>query len=293
MSVRTKVLVLLSCVTVFMASASGLALFVRGQAADALAGVAERDVPLLTLASDVTALHFEEEIRFERALRLARERDGSWEADAAFVEAREEYEAFAAAIWRRLQRARAMAEAAQDPAAVLRLVERLDHAHDACADEVRAAFTLLDEGRQREALAVARRVARDENGLRHALGDLLTEVAQSAAAASAGARRDERRASWVVGALTGMGLLLSAGAFAAVVRLVSEMKSLGGLLPICAHCKKIRDDQGYWNQLEAYLERHSDAAFTHGICTDCQGRLLSEIAARRHRPIETTRRSAS
>ena len=51
--------------------------------------------------------------------------------------------------------------------------------------------------------------------------------------------------------------------------LLAEVKTLGGMLPICSHCKKIRDDKGYWNQLEAYLNEHTDAEFTHGICPDC------------------------
>jgi hypothetical protein len=52
-------------------------------------------------------------------------------------------------------------------------------------------------------------------------------------------------------------------------RLLAEVKTLGGMLPICSHCKKIRDDKGYWNQIEAYLNAHSDAVFTHGICPEC------------------------
>lgn len=50
---------------------------------------------------------------------------------------------------------------------------------------------------------------------------------------------------------------------------VARVKQLAGLLPICAACKKIRDDSGYWNQIEAYLAKHADARFTHGICPDC------------------------
>ena len=50
---------------------------------------------------------------------------------------------------------------------------------------------------------------------------------------------------------------------------LAKVKTLKGLLPICSFCKKIRDDQGYWNQLEAYIETHSDAAFSHGICREC------------------------
>ena len=50
---------------------------------------------------------------------------------------------------------------------------------------------------------------------------------------------------------------------------LAEVKTLGGLIPICATCKNIRDDKGYWSQLEAYMQEHTDAQFTHGICPDC------------------------
>lgn len=50
---------------------------------------------------------------------------------------------------------------------------------------------------------------------------------------------------------------------------LSEVKTLRGFLPICSRCKSIRDDAGYWNKLEAYIEGHSDAAFTHSICPNC------------------------
>lgn len=50
---------------------------------------------------------------------------------------------------------------------------------------------------------------------------------------------------------------------------LAEVKTLSGMLPICASCKKIRDDGGYWNQLEAYISDRSEAEFSHGICPDC------------------------
>lgn len=58
-----------------------------------------------------------------------------------------------------------------------------------------------------------------------------------------------------------------------LVKALEEVKALSGMLPICASCKKIRDDQGYWNQLEEYITRHSEAVFTHGICPDCAEKL--------------------
>ncbi|MBU0971283.1 MAG: response regulator [Proteobacteria bacterium] len=50
---------------------------------------------------------------------------------------------------------------------------------------------------------------------------------------------------------------------------LDEIKTLRGIIPICAHCKKIRDDKGYWEQIETYLHEHSHAKFSHGICPDC------------------------
>lgn len=50
---------------------------------------------------------------------------------------------------------------------------------------------------------------------------------------------------------------------------LDKIKTLSGLIPICAGCKKIRDDKGYWNHLEEYLEEHSDASFSHGLCPEC------------------------
>ena len=54
---------------------------------------------------------------------------------------------------------------------------------------------------------------------------------------------------------------------------LKEVKTLTGLIPICASCKKIRDDKGFWNQIELYIREHSDAEFSHGICPDCAEKL--------------------
>lgn len=56
-----------------------------------------------------------------------------------------------------------------------------------------------------------------------------------------------------------------------------RVKTLSGLLPICATCKKIRDDQGYWNQIEAYIGEHSEAEFSHSICPGCAKKMYPEI----------------
>lgn len=58
----------------------------------------------------------------------------------------------------------------------------------------------------------------------------------------------------------------------------SEIKTLSGFLPICASCKKIRDDKGYWQQIESYITQHTGALFSHGICPECIEKLYPEYA---------------
>ncbi|MFH0976476.1 MAG: response regulator [Spirochaetota bacterium] len=58
---------------------------------------------------------------------------------------------------------------------------------------------------------------------------------------------------------------------------LSKIKTLSGLLPICASCKKIRNDKGYWEQIEEYISNRSNADFTHGICPDCMKKLYPEF----------------
>ncbi|MCX8042843.1 MAG: PAS domain-containing protein [Desulfobacterota bacterium] len=63
---------------------------------------------------------------------------------------------------------------------------------------------------------------------------------------------------------------------------LQEVKTLSGLLPICASCKKIRDDRGYWREIELYIEEHANAKFTHGICPACMEKLYPEQHNNRH-----------
>lgn len=58
---------------------------------------------------------------------------------------------------------------------------------------------------------------------------------------------------------------------------LDQVRTLSGLLPICANCKKIRDDKGYWQQIEHYLASHSGASFSHGLCPDCVRALYPEL----------------
>lgn len=60
-------------------------------------------------------------------------------------------------------------------------------------------------------------------------------------------------------------------------KMQAEIKTLSGILPICAQCKKVRDDKGYWQQVERYISAHSEAEFSHGLCPDCLAASLEEI----------------
>ena len=62
---------------------------------------------------------------------------------------------------------------------------------------------------------------------------------------------------------------------------LAKVKRLSGMLPICASCKKIRDDKGYWNQIEEYIESNSDAEFSHGLCPECANALYGDILNRK------------
>ena len=58
---------------------------------------------------------------------------------------------------------------------------------------------------------------------------------------------------------------------------LKKVKTLSGLLPICSRCKKIRDDNGYWNQIETYIQKHSKAEFSHSLCPDCAKEMYPNI----------------
>jgi ligand-binding sensor domain-containing protein len=65
---------------------------------------------------------------------------------------------------------------------------------------------------------------------------------------------------------------------------LANIKALSGLLPICANCKKIRDDRGYWDQLEEYIQNHSEVTFSHGICPDCAEKLYPGLISPNKKP---------
>ena len=67
---------------------------------------------------------------------------------------------------------------------------------------------------------------------------------------------------------------------------LAHVKTLHGLFPICSGCKRIRDDEGYWNQIEVYIAQHSEAEFSHSICPACVEKFYPDEAALMRKKIE-------
>ncbi|MBI2517920.1 MAG: hypothetical protein HYV95_13535 [Opitutae bacterium] len=91
---------------------------------------------------------------------------------------------------------------------------------------------------------------------------------------------------FIVGIFSGLLMLCMLDRNRQLARALAEVRTLSGLLPICAGCKKIRDEKGYWSRVEEYLEAHTDSQITHGLCNDCgvrlYGREMWERAQRDH-----------
>ncbi len=64
-------------------------------------------------------------------------------------------------------------------------------------------------------------------------------------------------------------------------RALDQIKTLRGIVPICSNCKKIRDDQGYWSQVEVYVRDHTEAEFSHSICPECREKLYTELVRKK------------
>jgi HAMP domain-containing protein len=102
--------------------------------------------------------------------------------------------------------------------------------------------------------SMASRVATAHAGLQENVRELQQEIQRR--------RRVESEREALIAELTGA---------------MAEIRTLEGIIPICASCKKIRDDHGYWNQLETYIADHSRAHFSHGLCPDCLARYEQDM----------------
>jgi hypothetical protein len=266
----------MASVLAFSFGACALVIFRLVDAGRDLQAIAGRDVPLMRALTEITAGHLEQSIRFERALRFASERGDGVAGEAGYRSARSEFDGLSAQIWQNLQRGRELASGRgagatdlRPPEIVSELLEQADREHNEYAHSAREAFSLIDRGEVAGGIRLANGMRSDDDHFDEALAELLLQVGGRAEAAAIEAKTVAKHAVWVVSALSVVGIGLTASAFVYCARLVSEARSLRGLVPICASCKRIRDDGGSWNQLEAYVEEHSEAEFTHGICAEC------------------------
>jgi hypothetical protein len=125
-------------------------------------------------------------------------------------------------------------------------------AHRQALDPCQCADSRACNGDQKQ-----KKIIRDEEKSKEQLIDELFELRQRIAELE---YAQEKRLSFVQGEINFVKRL---------PKRLTHVKTLTGLLPICTSCKKIRDDQGYWTQIEIYIREHSEAEFTHGLCPDC------------------------
>lgn len=225
--------------------------------------------------SRVAAGHLAQTAALERALWEARPTQGPSQAERRF-------EQRAAAIWEGLRLVRDQlsgAPTAGGSGELLLPLAQLDSAHNEYADRAREVFAALAADRRDEARARSAAADAASQQFQTALGAVLSEAAEHARSELARVREEQRRAIGLVGLLTAGGLLAGAAVVFRAMQLVSRIRSLSGLVPICASCKSIRDDRGYWNQLEQFVEEHSEAQFTHGLCEPCVDKLKVQAKA--------------
>lgn len=265
LSLRDRIFVLLVGVLLLGAAASAVSIW-------ALDGVARRgrdaarfEVEVSETLSRVAAGHLEQTAALERGLFEPWPGKGDSPAQQRFEER-------AAAMWRGLKAVReqlASAPGDTDSPLLLEPIAALDLAHNDYAARGREAFAALAEGRLGEARQRATEAEVESIRFQAALGALLSLASEQAEAQLMRLQQEQRRAMLLVAVLSVCALLVGAAAVLRALKLVSRIRSLTGLLPICASCKSIRDDSGYWNRLEEFVEANSEVQFTHGLCGPC------------------------
>jgi len=275
MSLRDRIFALLLGAIVLGAASSAVSLWALDKVARRGQEAARLEIALSQTLGRVAADHLGQTAALERALWEARPDQGASAGEKRF-------EDLAAAIWEQLQTARSLLETAQSERSTGELVEplaKLDQAHNDYAERARAVLTALASGRRDQARALTGEAEAASQIFQSALGAVLVRASERAESELAALHEEQRRAMLLVGLLTAGGLLAGGAVLLRAVQLVSRIRSLSGLLPICATCKSIRDVQGYWNQLESFVEDNSEAQFTHSFCEPCVEKLKAETKA--------------
>lgn len=272
LSLKDRIVALLVGATVLGSASSGVSIWTLGQVARRSQAAAMLELEVSETLGQVAAGHLQQTAALERALWEQRPEAGRSPGERRF-------EARAAAIWDGLQEvSRLLASAPQEgeAAELLSPVAKLDAAHNLYADRAREVFSALSGGDRDVARARALRAEAASAGFQAALEEVLAQASARARADLTRLAQEETRAILLVGLLATGGILATILVLFRAMHLVSRVQSLTGLLPICAQCKSIRDDQGYWNQLELFVEKNSEAQFTHGLCEPCVDKLKTE-----------------
>ncbi len=271
LSLRDRIFTLLVGAIVLGGASSAVSIWALDRVARRGQDATRLELEVSETLSQVAAGHLAQVAALERALWEARATQGASPAEQRFEER-------AARIWEGLREVRTELSLADAPTDLLAPVAELDLAHNAYAERGREVFAALAAGRRKEARARTAAAEHASAGFEEALRAVLAGASERAASERLRLDADQRRAILLVALLTTGGLLAGAAVVFRAMQLVSRINSLSGLLPICASCKSIRDDGGYWNQLELYVEKHSDAQFTHGLCEPCVDKLKAQAA---------------
>ncbi|MCP5069431.1 MAG: hypothetical protein GY946_22930 [bacterium] len=275
LSLKDRIIVLLIGATVLGSASSGVSIWALDQVARRSQVAVTLKLEVSETLGQVAAGHLQQTAALERALWEPRPEAGPSAGERRF-------EARAATIWEGLQQVRGQLSAAPgegEAAGLLPPVAKLDAAHNLYAARAREAFSALNAGNLEGAKAQAAAAEAASVDFQAALDEMLAQASESAHAELTRLREEEKQASLLVGLLTTGGILGAVLVLFRAMHLVSRVQSLSGLLPICAQCKSIRDDRGYWNQLELFVEKNSDAQFTHGLCEPCVDKLKAETKA--------------
>ncbi len=276
-SLRDRVFVLLLAAILFGAATSVVSIWALDHSGRVSQAAIRRELSVSQTLGSVATRHLEQAAAVDAAVRVA-----SWQprpaspAEAERVRLgvqaeRARFEEEARTMWAALHEVRDLLSPGDDP------IGDVDLAHNEYAAAARSVFALLERGELKSARLRIQGLEAPQARFEVALGRVLDQV--RARSEDTILRLDGQRRTAIawVGALTVLALL---GGFAVLLRaihLVGEVRSLEGLLPICAQCKAIRDDRGYWNQIEAFVEAHSSAQFTHGLCESCVGNVKAEV----------------
>ncbi len=272
-SPRDQILVLVGLAIALGVASSIAALITLGDVSRRGREAVRHEFELNQALGQVAASHLEQIAAFEWALFATRPGEGRRAAQDRFEKRAAES---AVSLQQAIETARGESGRMRGSPDLQGELERLDLAHARYVGRAREVFNAIRRGDEPTASRKAIETGASSQGFQLALSAVLAEATASADLHLEQLQAEQRRAMWIVAALGAAALLAGIAIIRRSLQLLAQLRSLSGLLPICSTCKSIRDDQGYWKELEIFVEDHSDAQFTHGLCETCLKRLKAE-----------------